>query len=194
MLTFLLQSLNARAAMLIGLETILIVGSVGLGASLLLGRQEAWSTVGTADGFLKAALIALVCQACLYYEDLYDLRIVADRRELFARTFHSLAAASLILAAVYFLLPDLGVGQGVVMAAALLVMATIPGWRVAFESVVRRAAPRERLLIVGTSPAAVEPRDRADRSPLRPRPRDRRLRDRDAFAAPRQPPSRYSAR
>ena len=155
MLTFLLQSLNARAAMLIGLETILIVGSVGLGASFLLGRQEAWSTVGTAIGFLKAALIALVCQACLFYEDLYDLRVVADRRELFARTFHSLAAASLILAAVYFLLPDLGVGQGVVMAAALLVMATIPGWRMAFESVVRRAAPRERLVIVGTSPAAV---------------------------------------
>jgi hypothetical protein len=48
MLTFLLQSLNARAAMLIGLETILIVGSVGLGASFLLGRQEAWSAVGTA--------------------------------------------------------------------------------------------------------------------------------------------------
>jgi len=155
MLTFLLQSLNARAAMLIGLETILIVGSVGLGASFLQGRQEAWSTVGTADGFLKAALIALVCQACLYYEDLYDLRVVADRRELFARTFHSLAAASFILAAVYFLLPDLGVGQGVVMAAALLVMATIPGWRMAFASVVRRAAPRERLIIVGTSPAAV---------------------------------------
>ena len=155
MLTFLLQSLNARAAMLIGLETILIVGSVGLGASFLLGSQKAWSAVGTADGFLKAALIALVCQACLYYEDLYDLRVVADRRELFARTFHSLAAASLILAAVYFLLPDLGVGQGVVMAAALLVMATIPGWRMAFESLVRCAAPRERLIIVGTSPAAV---------------------------------------
>jgi len=155
MLTFLLQSLNARAAMLIGLETILIVGSVGLGASFLLGRQEAWSAVGTADGFLKAAFIALVCQACLFYEDLYDLRVVADRRELFARTFHSLAAASLILAAVYFLLPDLGVGQGVVMVAALLVMATIPGWRMAFESVVRCAAPRERLIIVGTSPAAV---------------------------------------
>ena len=74
-----------------------------LAASLSLGGQEAWSTVGTADGLLKAGLIALVCQACLYYEDLYDLRIVADRRELFARTFHSLAAASLILAAVYFL-------------------------------------------------------------------------------------------
>ena len=40
MLTFLLQSLNARAAMLIGLETILIVGSVGLGASSSVA--EAW--------------------------------------------------------------------------------------------------------------------------------------------------------
>ncbi len=155
MLTFLLQGVNARAALLVGLETLLLVGSVGVGASLLLGSQEAWSTVGTAGGVLKAVLIALICQACLYYEDLYDLRIVADRRELFARTFHSLAAASLILAALYFLLPALGVGQGVVLAAALVVMATIPGWRVAFESVVRRAAPRERLLIVGTSPAAL---------------------------------------
>jgi sugar transferase (PEP-CTERM system associated) len=155
MLTFLLQSVNARAALLVGFETVLLLGSVGVSASLLLGSQQAWSSVGTADGVLKAVLIAMVCQACLYYEDLYDLRIVADRRELFARTFHSLAAASLILSALYFLVPALGVGRGVAMAAALLVMATIPGWRVAFESVVRRAAPRERLLIVGTSPAAL---------------------------------------
>jgi len=155
MLTFLLQSLNARATLLVGLETLLLVGSVGVGASLLLGSEAAWSTVGTADGVLKAILIALVCQACLYYDDLYDLRIVADRRELFARTFHSLAAASLILAALYFLLPALGVGQGVVLAVAVLVMTTIVLWRVAFESVVRRASPRERVLIVGTSPAAL---------------------------------------
>jgi sugar transferase (PEP-CTERM system associated) len=155
MLTFLLHSMNGRATMLIGLETLLIVGSVVFCAALRLGQQEAWSIVGSADGFLKAVLIALVCQACLFYEDLYDLRIIADRRELIARTFHSLAVASIILATVYFLMPDLGVGQGVVAAVALLVMATIPGSRVAFESAVRRAAPRERLIIVGTSPAAV---------------------------------------
>jgi sugar transferase (PEP-CTERM system associated) len=155
MLTFLLQSLNARAALLVGLETILLLGSVGVGASLLLGSQQAWSMVGTPEGLLKAALIAVVCQACLYYSDLYDLRIVADRRELLARTFHALAAASLILATVYFLLPALGVGHGVVIAAALMVVATIPGFRVAYESVVRRAAPRERVLIVGTNPAAL---------------------------------------
>jgi sugar transferase (PEP-CTERM system associated) len=50
-----------------------------------------------------------VYQACLFYEDLYDHRVVTDRRELFARTFHSLCSASLI-AAVYFLLPILASG------------------------------------------------------------------------------------
>jgi sugar transferase (PEP-CTERM system associated) len=155
MLTFLLQSMNARATMLVGLESILIVAALVFGASLVLGAQEAWSIVGTAGGFLRAALVALVCQACLYYADLYDLRIIANRRELFARTFHSLAAASLILALVYSVLPDFGVGPGVVVAAAFVVMATIPGWRVIFETLVRRVSPRERLVIVGTNAAAV---------------------------------------
>jgi sugar transferase (PEP-CTERM system associated) len=154
MLTFLLQSINARATMLIGLESILIVGSL-VGTSIVVGGTEAWSVVGTAGGFLRVALVALVCQICLYYTDLYDLRIIANRRELFARTFHSLAAASIILAVVYALLPDLGVGPGVVIAATLVVMATIPGWRVIFESAVHRVSPRERLVIVGTNSAAV---------------------------------------
>ncbi len=154
MLTFLLQSINARATMLIGLESVLIVGSL-IGTSIVVGGTEAWSVVGTAGGFLRVALVALVCQICLYYTDLYDLRIIANRRELFARTFHSLAAASIILAVVYALLPDLGVGPGVVIAATLVVMATIPGWRVVFESAVHRVSPRERLVIVGTNSAAV---------------------------------------
>ena len=90
-----MQSINARATMLIGLESILIVGSLILGTMLVAGGQEAWSIVGTPAGFLRLALVAAVCQACLYYTDLYDLRIIANRRELFARTFHSLAAASI---------------------------------------------------------------------------------------------------
>jgi len=155
MLTFLLQSINARATMLIGLESLLIASSLLVGASVVFGTQEAWSIVGTPDGFLRAALVVLVCQGCLYYADLYDLRIIADRRELVARTCHSLAAASLILALLYTLFPDVGIGPGVIVAAVFLVMGVIPGWRMLFESLVRRVAPRERLLIVGTNAAAL---------------------------------------
>ena len=46
----------------------------------------------------KAALIALVTQLCLYFADLYDFRVITDRRELFVRAVQALGATSLILA------------------------------------------------------------------------------------------------
>ncbi len=52
-------------------------------------------------------------------------------------------------------IPALIIGRGVVLIAAALVIATVIGWRLAFEWFVSRVAPRERLLIVGTSPGAV---------------------------------------
>ena len=42
----------------------------------------------------KMTLLALVAQVCLYYADLYDLRVAADRRELFVRIIQALGAAS----------------------------------------------------------------------------------------------------
>ncbi len=41
-------------------------------------------------GLGKTLLIAGVCQICLYYAELYDLRIVSDRRELFVRIVQAL--------------------------------------------------------------------------------------------------------
>ena len=46
-------------------------------------------------------------------------------------------------------------GRGVFLIAAMFVMAAAVGWRVAFEWLSGRVGPRERLLLVGTSPAAV---------------------------------------
>jgi sugar transferase (PEP-CTERM system associated) len=47
------------------------------------------------------------------------------------------------------------VGRGVFMVSATLVILFVSGWRMVFEWVSRRVAPRERLLLVGTGPAAV---------------------------------------
>jgi sugar transferase (PEP-CTERM system associated) len=106
-------------------------------------------------GWWKAALVAAVCQLCLYYSDLYDLRIVADRRELFVRALQSLGAASLILAVLYYVFPELVLGRGVFFIAAAFAVAIIIGWRMAFEWLAKRARPAERLLLVGTGVAAV---------------------------------------
>jgi len=145
---------SSRTVLLIGCEAALILGSVALAAWVRLGR-DALDVMLLDRGPLKALLIAGSCQFCLYYADLYDLRTVADRRELFVRTLQALGATSLIVAFIYFLFPALILGRGVfVIAAALIIVVTI-GWRMAFEWATKRARPNARLLLVGTSPAAI---------------------------------------
>ena len=144
-----------RLLLLIGCESALVIEAVVFAAWLRL-RAAAWDLMANEQGWWKAALIAAVCQLCLYYSDLYDLRVVSDRRELFVRALQSLGAASLILALLYYLFPDLIIGRGVFLIAAALVVAIIVGWRVAFSWLARHARPVERLLLVGTGVAAAE--------------------------------------
>jgi sugar transferase (PEP-CTERM system associated) len=96
-----------------------------------------------------------VCQVCLYYAELYDLRVVADRRELFVRVMQALGSASLVLAALYYWFPSLVIGRGVFLIAAAAVVTLVAGWRFAFEWGIGRVGPTERLLVVGTGPAAL---------------------------------------
>jgi sugar transferase (PEP-CTERM system associated) len=143
-----------RLATLVACETLLILAAVAAAAYLRLG-DWAWEIVGNTEGVLKALLVAAVAQTCLYYADLYDLRLLADRRELFIRSLQALGAAAFALATVYFWLPDLIIGRGVFLISAVLVVAAAFGWRLAFEWLSRRMGPRERLLLVGTNAAAV---------------------------------------
>jgi sugar transferase (PEP-CTERM system associated) len=103
----------------------------------------------------KGLLIGAICQLCLYYGDLYNLRVVATRRELFVRLLQSLGAAGLTIGTMYSVLPNLAVARGVFVTAAGLIIALVTGWRLAFEWVSRRIGPRERILLVGTGEAAV---------------------------------------
>ncbi len=146
--------LRTRALTLVACETALIIGAVIAAAYVRLG-SAAWNVLAFDDGIPKALLIAVVAQGCMYYADLYDLRLLGERRELFTRLLHALASASLILAAIYFWFPALIIGRGVFVVAAVMVIALTIGWRLAFEWTSRRVRPSERLLLVGTSDAAI---------------------------------------
>ena len=147
-------SIGRRAVALIAFETVLIVAAVCIGAWIRLGGG-AWDLLFVHGDIGKALLIAIVSQLCLYYADLYELRVVSDRRELFTGVVQALSATSFLLAAIYFWFPSLIIGRGVFVASSALVLIAVAGWRFAFEWLTRRVAPRERLLLVGTGPAAV---------------------------------------
>jgi sugar transferase (PEP-CTERM system associated) len=147
-------SISRRSLTLIACETVLIVAAVCVGAIMRLG-DDAWNLLFVQGDITKALLIAVVCQLSLYYADLYELRVVSDRRELFIGVVQALSATSFLLAAIYFWFPALIIGRGVFVVSSSLVLAAVAGWRLVFEWLTRRVAPRERLLLVGTGAAAV---------------------------------------
>jgi sugar transferase (PEP-CTERM system associated) len=153
---FLLHRVRLRSIALAACETAFIMGAVATAAVLRLGVEDAFELFLNEGGIYKTLLVVAIAQISMYYADLYDLRIVADRRELFTRLIQALATTSFALAALYFWFPTTMLGRGVFLIASLLVMTMAVVWRVVFEWLSGRMGPRERLLLVGTGPAAVD--------------------------------------
>jgi sugar transferase (PEP-CTERM system associated) len=150
-----MRQVSRRGLVLVAAESVFIMAAIGLAAYIRLGHWM-WEVVTQESGVYRALLIAFVCQTCLYYSDLYDLRRGKDRRELLVRILQALGAASFILAAVYFWFPALMIGRGVFLIAAMFVTGFVVGWRVLFEWLAQNVGPRQRLLLVGAGDGAVK--------------------------------------
>ena len=146
-------SFSLRRVALVLVEHALIVLAVVVAAILRLGIPE--STDAYTSWIARSVVVAAILQFCLHYSDLYDMRTLADRRDLLIGLLRSLGAASVILAILYYWVPGLGLGRGVFALATLLIIGLVAGWRIAFEWLSLRGQPTERLLIVGTGSAAV---------------------------------------
>jgi sugar transferase (PEP-CTERM system associated) len=146
---------SPRSLVLVSGETLFLTAAVVIAAKLRLG-EDAWTLLATEGAAGRVLLVVFVSQICLHYNDLYDIRAILDTRELLMRLFQALGITSLILAFVYFWFPDWIIGRGVFLVAAALVLLVVTGWRIAYLWFTRRVGPRERLLLVGTNPAAVD--------------------------------------
>ena len=129
-------------------ELLLIFGSVALAAAFQ-------NTPDLAANLWKIALVTLICQLCLYYNDFYDLTLVHSSRELVVRLLQAAGAASIVLAALYFVAPDLMIGNGIFVSALFVFLFAILVWRLAFNSVTGSLKlDEERVLFVGTGETA----------------------------------------
>jgi sugar transferase (PEP-CTERM system associated) len=146
-------SFSPRRIALVLVEHAVIVLAVVLAAVIRLGFPD--SIDGYAHWVLRAVIVAGVLQICLHYGDLYDMRTLSDHRDLLIGLLRSLGAASVILAILYYWVPNLVLGRGVFALATVFIIALVAGWRIAFEWLSLRGQPTERLLIVGTGVAAV---------------------------------------
>ena len=144
-----------RTTVLVAGESVLIFSAIAAASYVRLG-DGAWDLLADPGGLLRVLFVLAVCQTTLHYADLYDVRFVKDVRELAVRLLQALSFSSILLAVVYFWFPNAIIGRGVFLFAALFIIAAVLTWRLLFAWVSNRAAPRERLLLVGTGAAAID--------------------------------------
>ena len=143
-----------RSFILVTGETALLVVAVII-SSVVIGGAYAWELLTDNTAIFRVLLIVVVCQICLHYSDLYDLRTIENKSDLARRLVRAIGATSIILGIAYWLFPLLVVEQGVFLLTAAIAILMVMAWRSVFDVIVSRLAPRERLLLVGTSPGTV---------------------------------------
>jgi sugar transferase (PEP-CTERM system associated) len=149
------SNLTARLVGLVAFEGVSIALAIIAVTWLLLG-EHARPLFWVENGLVKAAVIAFVCQACLYYCDLYDLRNLTNRRGMVTSLIQALGATSLVLAFTYLVFPSLAFDPAVIAASTGVVIAVIVATRASVGWLSGRMAPRERILIIGASDSSVE--------------------------------------
>lgn len=134
-------------------ESLFITGMVILGARLrFLGDTFSFSAY---EGlFLKALLITASVQLCLYYFDLYDIKVFRSNVELAIRLLQSLGVASILLAVLYYLSPPLIIGRGIFLISLSFMGGLIVGWRLIYNYRLKTRQIDQRIMIVGSGQLA----------------------------------------
>ena len=139
-------------------EALLIAGALFCAVKLRFWNNPIESAVYLAfpDFAVQTGTVVMVCVACFYFNDLYDLSTGYGPVESVLRVEQSLGAASLLLGLLYFLLPHLLLSRGVFLIGMLLATIFVVLSRKLLDTAWRLTAPVQRVAILGTGSLALE--------------------------------------
>jgi len=107
------------------------------------------------SGFLRGGVFVAAVLLAFYYSELYGGRAPRSVTDLTLRLVKALVAASVFLALVYYAIPELQLGRGILLIHPPLLLGGILAWRVSYYWALQREAFVENVLILGTGSAAV---------------------------------------
>ncbi|MDL1968854.1 MAG: TIGR03013 family PEP-CTERM/XrtA system glycosyltransferase [Deltaproteobacteria bacterium] len=105
--------------------------------------------------WLKILLITGVCQTCLYYNELYDLTVVDNFKELSLRLLQSLGFAAIVLAGVYFIIPAAIIGRGIFIISIAFIILLIVSWRFLYKLILDRSFFDQKIILIGSGDLAL---------------------------------------
>ncbi len=149
---------SAKSLLLMFVEGVVIVLSLLCAAKLRFWNNPAdlAQYLTFPDFAVQSAIVAVVCLACFYYNDLYDLRDGSSSLDSVLRVEQSLGAAIQLLGLLYFIAPNLLLSRGVFIIGMILATASVAGSRKLLDRVWHLTAPIQRVVILGTGPLALE--------------------------------------
>lgn len=153
MLKLLKQYFPIRNFVFFVLEGFVIFGSVFLASALLTYSD---SILFDLLLVLRIALFTIICQVCLYYNELYDFEISSSLAEVSIRLLQALGISSIALALIYFLFPLAVIDQKIYMLSILFLLVFVIGWRICYIFVLNKGLFNESIIILGSSGLSVD--------------------------------------
>jgi sugar transferase (PEP-CTERM system associated) len=129
-------------------EGLFIFLSVSMASCLILGWD---SLIYDQYLILKILLITVTCQACLYYNDLYDFKISKNYNELGIRLFQALGFAAIFLSVIYLIIPPAIIGTGIFIVSIGFVVLLVVSWRFCYMMVLNRGLFNIKIVILGSA-------------------------------------------
>jgi sugar transferase (PEP-CTERM system associated) len=142
---------------------VLVVGdasliSLGLCLAILIRLHDFGSTLHyfrLSDMPFRFGIVLVTCGVSLYYNDLYASRVVNRRSELFVYLFQAVGTAWVVLAILYYLIPDHSLGRGIAVLSAPIVLLFLLSWRLILLEADFLLPRQQRVLVVGTGPLGI---------------------------------------
>jgi len=105
-------------------------------------------------GLVRIAVVAAVFLVCMYYLDLYDSLLLCNRQKVWHRLLEVGGIGTLVLALLYYVYPEAGLGRRVFLVGIALVLPSLLFWRELFFVTVRTLRPLQRAIVIGHGPLA----------------------------------------
>lgn len=142
-----------RTIVLLLCEAIIVGGSFLLATAIVLG-PDTYLVLSYQNGAIKIACITGLTLLCSYYFDLYEPQSISARWEIYFRILLVLGFLCMLLSAVLYFFPAVGIAGSVMPLGLILLTASLVLWRSAYEWVIGRPMFRERVYVLGAGDCA----------------------------------------
>ncbi len=102
----------------------------------------------------KVLLISFVTQISMYHNDLYEINAIDNSIDLSYKIIQSIGITSIVLAVLYFLVPDLIIAKWVFFANLVFLFFFLVFWRLAYSFVLRKKMFSEKTMLLGSGELA----------------------------------------